>query len=76
MVFYDREIVLGGGTIMLNMPAFLLRKKMIIKKLAQCGATSENSAKTLAEAGILNPNAFPKIIESAFFSEIDNICIL
>ena len=35
---------------MLNMPAFLLREKMIIKKLAQCGATSENSAKTLAEA--------------------------
>ena len=55
---------------MLNMPAFLLRKKMIIKKLAQCGATSENSAKTLAEAGILNPNAFPKIIEDLEMQKI------
>lgn len=55
---------------MLNMPAFLLRKKTIIKKLSQCGAISENSAKTLAEAGILYPNAFPKVTEDLEMQKI------
>lgn len=48
---------------MLNMPAFLLRKKMIIKKIKECGAVSEDSAKTLKEAGVPYPGAFPKLTE-------------
>ena len=32
-------------------PLPLIRKNVIIKKLRACGATSEESAKTLAEAG-------------------------
>ena len=44
-------------------PVFLLRKKMIIKKLQQCGAISEETAKTFEEAGVFNPNAFPKLNE-------------
>ena len=48
---------------MLNIPAFLLRKRMIVKKLEKYGAISEESAKTLEEAGVINPNAFPKVTE-------------
>ena len=44
--------------------ALLLRKKIIVKKLRECGAVSEESAKTLEEAGVLNPNAFPKVTEN------------
>lgn len=44
-------------------PAFLLRKKLIIKKLQQSGAVSEATAKTLEEAGVFNPNAFPRVTE-------------
>lgn len=44
-------------------PAFLLRQKMILKKLKDCGAISEESAKTLEEAGVFNPKAFPKATE-------------
>ena len=45
-------------------PALLLRKKIIIKRLRACGAVSEETAKTLEEAGVLNPNAFPKVTEN------------
>ncbi len=48
---------------MLGSPAFLLRQKMILKKLKNCGAISEDSAKTLEEAGVFNPNAFAKITD-------------
>ena len=44
-------------------PVLLLRRKMIIKKLQQSGAISEETAKTLEEAGVFNPNAFPKVNE-------------
>lgn len=44
-------------------PVLLLRRKMIIKKLRQNGAISEETAKTLEEAGVFNPNAFPKMNE-------------
>lgn len=44
-------------------PALMLRKKVIIKKLLKSGAISEESAKTLQEAGVFNPNAFPRITE-------------
>ena len=36
---------------------------MIIKKFRECGATSEKSAKTLEEAGVVNYNAFQNIID-------------
>lgn len=42
-------------------PIPLIRKKLIIKKLTNCNAFSEDTAKTFAEAGIINPNAFSKI---------------
>ena len=44
-------------------PVLLLRKKIIITKLQQCGAVSEATAKTLEEAGVVNPNAFSKLNE-------------
>ena len=48
---------------MLALPVFMLRQKRILKKLRDCGAVSEDSAKTLEEAGIFNPDAFPKVLE-------------
>lgn len=44
-------------------PIPLIRRNVIIKKLKACGATSEESAKTLAEAGVINPNGFKHITE-------------
>ena len=44
-------------------PALLLRRKVIIKKLQQSGAVSEATAKTLEEAGVFNPNAFSRVTE-------------
>ena len=38
----------------------LLRKRIITKKLQQCGAVSEVTAKSLEEAGVPNPKAFTK----------------
>ncbi len=48
---------------MITMPALLLRRKRIIKKLQESGAFSEKTAKTLQEAGVFNPDAFPKMTE-------------
>ncbi len=48
---------------MLGMSAFILRQKMIIKKLEDAEAVSENSAKTLADIGVPYPNVFPKVTE-------------
>lgn len=47
----------------MGVPVLLLRKKVIIKKLQQSGAISEATAKTLEEAGVFNPSAFPKVNE-------------
>jgi len=44
-------------------PIPLIRKKIIIKKLTKNNAISEENAKTLAEAGIINPNGFKKVTE-------------
>ena len=44
-------------------PIPLIRKKLIIKKLTECNAFSEETAKTFVEAGIINPNGFHKINE-------------
>ena len=48
---------------MFAIPVLLLRQKLILKKLRSCGAVSEESAKTLEEAGVFNPNAFPRVLE-------------
>lgn len=49
---------------MIFVPPFpLIRKNAIIKKLRNCGAVSAETAKTLAEAGIINPNILPGITE-------------
>ena len=42
-------------------PIPLIRKRLIVKKLIACGATSESTAKTLAEAGVINPDGFKRI---------------
>ena len=44
-------------------PIPLIRKKLIIKKLTECNAFSEETAKTFVEAGIINPDGFHKINE-------------
>ena len=44
-------------------PIPLIRRNLIIRKLRACGATSEQTAKTLAEAGVLNPDGFRRITE-------------
>lgn len=42
-------------------PIPLIRKRLIIKKLTECNAFSEETAKTFTEAGIINPNGFKKV---------------
>lgn len=49
---------------MILSPALLLRKKTIIEKLAKAGATSEATAKTLEEANVFNPGAFPGLTQN------------
>ena len=44
-------------------PIPLIRKNLIIKKLTESNAFSEETAKTFTEAGIINPNGFNKINE-------------
>jgi len=40
-------------------PLFSIRRKHIICRLLKCGAVSPETAKTLVEAGVINPNLFP-----------------
>ena len=44
-------------------PIPLIRRNLIIRRLKECGADSPARAKTLAEAGVLNPNGFSRITE-------------
>ncbi len=44
-------------------PIPLIRRNLIVKRLSACGAASEASAKTLAEAGVVNPNGFRRITD-------------
>ena len=48
---------------MFAIPVLLLRQKLILKKLRECQAVSEESAKTLEEVGVFNPDAFPRVLE-------------
>ncbi len=45
------------------MPMALMRKNLIIKKLRARGAVSEEYAKSLAEAGVINPDGFKRITD-------------
>lgn len=40
-------------------PIYLMRKRHIIYRLGICGAVSPDTAKSLYEAGVFNPGAFP-----------------
>jgi predicted transcriptional regulator len=44
-------------------PIPLIRKRVIMERLQACGAVSEQTAKSLAEAGVLNPDWFRRITE-------------
>lgn len=44
-------------------PIPLVRKNLIVKKLTACGADSEARARTLAEAGVINPNGFRRVTD-------------
>jgi hypothetical protein len=44
-------------------PIPLIRKNHLLNKLRQCGATSETTARTLADAGVLRPHAFARVTE-------------
>ena len=44
-------------------PISLIRRNVMIKRLKAIGATSAESAKTLAEAGVIHPNGFKRITD-------------
>ncbi len=44
-------------------PIPLIRRNTIVKKLKKSGALSAETAKTLSEAGVINPNGFKRITE-------------
>ena len=48
---------------MIYPPIPLIRQKVIVRKLKASGAVSAETAKTLSEAGVFNPNAFARITE-------------
>ena len=51
-------------------PIPLIRKKHIIKKLTECNAFSEETAKSFSAAGIINPNGFKNINEKLIKQKI------
>ena len=44
-------------------PIPLIRRNVIVNSLKACGATSEQTARTLADAGVINPNGFKRITD-------------
>lgn len=42
-------------------PVLLLRKRIILKRLTECNAFSEESAVALKAAGVFNPDAFKRL---------------
>ena len=44
-------------------PVLAMRRNLIIRKLKAANATDEDTAVTFAEAGVFNPDAFPRITE-------------
>ncbi|MCH5209183.1 MAG: hypothetical protein J1F04_09875 [Oscillospiraceae bacterium] len=41
-------------------PALLLRRKIIVDRLTECNAFSEENAVTMQAAGVFNPNGFKR----------------
>ena len=52
--------------------AIALRKKIIIDALKNTGAINPETAKTLAEAGVENPDLFPEYTEQLIHLEFIN----
>ena len=50
--------------------AFAMRKKLILRALEKSGAESPDTAKTLKEAGVPNPDMFEEYTEKLVFMEI------
>ncbi len=44
-------------------PIPLIRRNVIVNKLRKCGAVSAETAKTFAEAGVINLNGFKRITD-------------
>ncbi|MBR2441662.1 MAG: hypothetical protein IKB20_01120 [Clostridia bacterium] len=44
-------------------PIPMIRKNAIVRKLKKYGAVSPETAKTLAEIGLVNPNGFKRITQ-------------
>ena len=51
------------GVIAMFLPIFLKRKNLIISKLKSYGASSPETALTLKEVGIINPDYFTQITD-------------
>ena len=50
--------------------AFALRRKLITDALEKCGARTPETAKTLAEAGVENPDLFEEYTEKLVLYEV------
>ena len=50
--------------------AFALRRKLIVSALERCGARTPETAKTLAEAGVENPDLFEEYTEKLVLYEV------
>lgn len=50
--------------------AFALRRKLIVDALERCGAGTPETAKTLAEAGVENPDLFEEYTEKLVWLEV------
>ena len=50
--------------------AFALRKKLILEALGQCGARTPETAKSLEEAEVINPDKFPEYTEKLVLLEV------
>ena len=50
--------------------AFALRRKLIVDALARCGARTPETAKTMAEAGVENPDLFEEYTEKLVLYEV------
>ena len=65
MLYSNHKIGIYEGIFIMAFfpPIPLIRKKVIVKQLRACGATSESTAKSLEEADVINPNGFKRITD-------------
>jgi hypothetical protein len=50
--------------------AFTMRRKIILTSLLESGARSPETAKTLEEAGVMNPEKFPEYTEKLVLLDV------